>query len=67
MAGLMNSDAGNIDRITIEVEVPPHGDAGAAAGRERILRELFRGQGAESRTIRFGLQAVKAWAKTWSR
>ena len=60
MAGLMNSDAGNIDRITIEVEecrrmgmqvLPP--DVNESFVNFSVVK------GAESRTIRFGLQAVK--------
>jgi DNA polymerase-3 subunit alpha len=60
MAALMNSDASNLDRITIEVEecrrvglvvLPPD------------INESYAGfsvvKGAEPRTIRFGLKAIK--------
>jgi DNA polymerase-3 subunit alpha len=63
MAGLLNSDCTNIDRITIEVEecrkmdiavLPP--DVNESYGRFSVVKdELLKG----NQTIRFGLLAIK--------
>lgn len=63
MAALLNSDSGNLDRITIEVEecrrmglrvFPP--DINESFARFSVIKESL---GTATPTIRFGLQAIK--------